>query len=91
MAIENSTLEITPAVHVNVRTTLRLLHPQALERSLFMAHDELKVVGELNADDIRLHSDRCVITNWYVHFFKSYLNDRLLICNSQISALFWYK
>jgi hypothetical protein len=26
-----------------------------------MAHDELKVVGELNADDIRLHSDRWLV------------------------------
>jgi len=60
LAIENSTSSgsAPSAVHVNVRTTMRLLHPQALERSLFMAHDELKVVVELNADDIRLHSDR---------------------------------
>ena len=41
---------------------MKLLHPQALERSLFMAHDELKVVGELNANDIRLHSDRWLDT-----------------------------
>ena len=60
LAIESSTSSSSApsAVHVNVRTTMRLLHPQALERSLFMAHDELKVVGELNANDIRLHSDR---------------------------------
>ncbi|EFX87830.1 hypothetical protein DAPPUDRAFT_306361 [Daphnia pulex] len=63
LAIESSTSSgsAPSAVHVNVRTTMRLLHPQALERSLFMAHDELKVVGELNADDIRLHSDRLVL------------------------------
>lgn len=46
------------AVHVNVRTTVRYLLPEALERSLFMAHDEFQVVRELNAEDIRQHSDR---------------------------------
>lgn len=46
------------AAHVNVRTTLKLLHPQALERSLFMAHDELQVVGALNVDHVRKHSDK---------------------------------
>ena len=45
-------------VHTYIRTTVRLLHPEALERSLFMAHDEFKVVRELNAEDIRQHSDR---------------------------------
>ena len=69
LAIENSTSESIPVVHANVRTTMKLLHPQAVERSLFMAHDELKVVGELNADDIRLHSDRCVINTLIpIHF-----------------------
>lgn len=62
LAIESSASSSTPVVHVNVRTTIKLLNPQALERSLFMAHDELKVVRELNAEDIRLHSDRCVIS-----------------------------
>ncbi|KZS08049.1 Lipid droplet-associated hydrolase [Daphnia magna] len=64
LSIESSTSSAPGApaiVHVNVRTTMSLLHPQALERSLFMAHDELKVVGELNAEDIRLHSDRLVL------------------------------
>ena len=80
LAIENSTSEGRPVVHANVRTTMKLLHPQAVERSLFMAHDELKVVGELNADDIRLHSDRCVINTLIpIHFipfsFFTNLND----------------
>lgn len=61
LTIESSSSEGAPVVHVNVRTTMRLLHPQALERSLFMAHDELRVVGELNVEDIRLHSDRYMI------------------------------
>lgn len=64
LPIESSTSSAPGAsaiVHVNVRTTMSLLHPQALERSLFMAHDELKVVGELNAEDIRLHSDRWLV------------------------------
>ncbi len=43
-----------------INTTLRLLHPQALERSLFMAHDELKVVGPLNVEHIRQHSDKYI-------------------------------
>ena len=41
---------------------MKLLHPLALERSLFMAHDELRVVRELDVENLRLHSDRCVIT-----------------------------
>ena len=59
-AIENKKNDInaSSSVNVNVRTTVRLLHPEALERSLFMAHDEFKVVRELNAEDIRQHSDR---------------------------------
>jgi len=58
--IENTKDDISASsgVHVNVRTTVRLLHPDALERSLFMAHDEFQVVRELNAEDIRQHSDR---------------------------------
>ena len=60
LAIENPTSKNTSTVHVHVTTTVKLLHPKALERSLFMACDELEVVGELNAGDIRLHSERCV-------------------------------
>jgi len=59
-AIENTKTDnnVLSTVNVNVRTTVRLLHPEALERSLFMAHDEFQVVRELNAEDIRQHSDR---------------------------------
>lgn len=47
---------------VIVRTTRKLLHPQALERCMFMAHNELQVVGELNTEEIRKFSDRSLIT-----------------------------
>lgn len=65
---------------------MRLLHPQALERSLFMAHDELKVVGELNADDIRLHSDRCVISVLILILSALFMID--YFSNPQISLIF---
>ncbi|XP_059352982.1 lipid droplet-associated hydrolase-like [Daphnia carinata] len=64
LSSENSTTSAsgTPAiVPVNVRTSMSLLNPQALERSLFLARDQLKMVDELNAKDIRLHSDRLVL------------------------------
>ena len=46
---------------VILRTTRKLLHPQALERCMFMAHNELQVVGELDAEEIRKISDRSLI------------------------------
>ena len=44
--------------HANIRTTMKLLNPQAVERSLFMADDELKVVAALDEDEIRSCVDR---------------------------------
>lgn len=49
---------IDDAHPVNVRTTVKLLNPQALERSLFMADDELRVVDQLDVDEIRRCVDR---------------------------------
>ena len=48
----------TPFENAHVTTTLRLLNPTALERSLFMAHDELQVVRSLNVEHVRQHSDK---------------------------------
>jgi len=46
------------SVHINVRTTVSLLHPEALERILFLAHDEFQNIRELCEEDIRRHTDR---------------------------------
>ena len=42
----------------SAKATVQLLKPSALECSLFMGHDELQVVCELDADRIRLLQDR---------------------------------
>lgn len=62
LAIEAAQLESTPPVHYNITTTMKLCHPRALEGSLFMADDELKVVRELNVEDIKNLCDRYVIS-----------------------------
>ena len=69
--------EASPTIDVNVRTTLKLLQPEALERCLFMAHNELQVVGELNAEAIRKISDRYLQMDSIL--FKYYLSHDLKI------------
>jgi len=68
---------------VIVRTTRKLLHPQALERCMFMAHNELQVVGELNTEEIRKFSDRSLITPYK-------LKPLLLQQFFQVDVVFWY-
>ena len=58
LAIENTTVSPIEPNHVSVKTTVKLLNPHALERSLFMAHDELQVVCDLDADEIRRCANR---------------------------------
>ena len=54
---KGDTSEFGP-LHINVVTTVKLLHPDALERILFLAHDEFRNIRELCVEDIRRHTDR---------------------------------
>jgi len=90
--------EASPTIDVNVRTTLKLLQPEALERCLFMAHNELQVVGELNAEAIRKISDRLILyfgTNdhwcpldYFDNFKRQVPEARAIVCPHQLEHAF---
>jgi len=86
---------------VILRTTRKLLHPQALERCMFMAHDELQVVGELNAGELRKFSDRLTLyfgtkDHWcpldYCRNFQEQVPEaRAIVCALELEHAFVLK
>jgi len=86
---------------VILRTTRKLLHPQALERCMFMAHNELQVVGELDAEEIRKISDRLTLyfgtkDHWcpldFCHNFQQQVPEaKAIVCPHELEHAFVLK